>query len=87
MIRTVAQYSIVALAGLVAVKLVFKLLSFAFSLLMSVLWLVAILGLAYFVLKVIKAAMANGSPVTVTEEVEVEVEESGTGESEKESDD
>jgi hypothetical protein len=59
MVRTLAGYSVLAIIGIVALKLIVGLLGFAFSLLMSVLWLVAIGLVFYFILKVISPSTAR----------------------------
>jgi len=59
MIRTLAGYSVVAIIGIVALKLILWLLGFAFSLLMSLLWLAAIGLVFYFILKVISPNTAR----------------------------
>ena len=59
MVRTLAGYSVLAIIGIVALKLIVGLLGFAFSLLMSVLWLAAIGFVFYFILKVISPSTAR----------------------------
>jgi hypothetical protein len=59
MVRTLAGYSVLAIIGIVALKLILGLLGFAFSLLMSVLWLAAIGLVFYFILKVISPSTAR----------------------------
>lgn len=59
MIRTLVGYSVLAVVGIIALKLLFGLLSIAFSLLWAVLWL-AVLGFVfYLILKVISPRTAN----------------------------
>ncbi len=59
MVRTLAGYSILAVVGIVALKLIVWLLGFAFSLLWSLLWLAAIGLVFYFILKVISPNTAS----------------------------
>lgn len=59
MVRTLAGYSVLAIIGIIALKLILGLLGFAFSLLMSLLWLAAIGLVFYFVLKVISPTTAR----------------------------
>lgn len=59
MVRTLAGYSVLAIIGIVALKLIVGLLGFAFSLLMSLLWLAAIGFVFYFILKVISPTTAQ----------------------------
>lgn len=59
MVRTLAGYSVLAIIGIVALKLIVGLMGFAFSLLMSVLWLAAIGFVFYFILKVISPSAAR----------------------------
>jgi hypothetical protein len=75
MVRTLAGYSVLAIIGIVALKLIVGLLGFAFSLLMSVLWLAAIGLVFYFVLKVISPSTARRVREMIRgKEAEVEVE-------------
>ena len=75
MVRTLAGYSVLAIIGIVALKLIVGLLGFAFSLLMSVLWLAAIGFVFYFVLKVISPSTARRIREMVRgEQAEVDVE-------------
>jgi hypothetical protein len=75
MVRTLAGYSVIAIIGIVVLKLIVGLLGFAFSLLMSLLWLAAI-GLAfYFILKVISPNTARRVREMIRgREAEVDVE-------------
>jgi hypothetical protein len=59
MIRRLAGYSVIAVVGLVAIKLLFGLLGLAFSLLMTLLWLAVIGFLFYLVLKLISPSTAR----------------------------
>ena len=59
MVRTLAGYSVLAIIGIVALKLIVGLLGFAFSLLTSLLWLAAIGFVFYFILKVISPTTAQ----------------------------
>ncbi len=59
MIRTLVGYSIVAVVGVVALKMALGLLGFVFSLLSSLLWFVAIGFVIYLVLKVISPDTAS----------------------------
>ena len=59
MIRTLVGYSIVAVLGVVALKLALGLLGFVFSLLSSLLWFVVIGFVIYMVLKIISPNTAS----------------------------
>lgn len=75
MVRTLAGYSVLAIIGIVALKLIVGLLGFAFSLLMSVLWLAAIGFVFYFVIKVVSPSTARRIRDMIRgEQAEVEVE-------------
>ena len=75
MVRTLAGYSVLAIIGIVAMKLIVGLLGFAFSLLMSLLWLAAIGLVFYFILKVISPNTARRVRDMISgKETEVEVE-------------
>ena len=75
MVRTLAGYSVLAIIGIVALKLIVGLLGFAFSLLMSLLWLAAIGLVLYFILKVISPTTARRVREMISgKEAEVEVE-------------
>ncbi len=75
MVRTLAGYSVLAIIGIVALKLIVGLLGFAFSLLMSLLWLAAIGLVFYFILKVISPSTACRVREMISgKEAEVEVE-------------
>ncbi|KPJ90104.1 MAG: hypothetical protein AMS18_11520 [Gemmatimonas sp. SG8_17] len=65
MVRTIVSYSIMAVVGVVALKLVFGLLGFVFSLLSSLFWLAAIGFVIYVVLKVISPETASRIKETV----------------------
>ena len=75
MVRTLAGYSVLAVIGIVALKLIVGLLGFAFSLLMSLLWLAAFGLVFYFILKVISPNTARRVREMIRgKEAEVEVE-------------
>ena len=75
MVRTLAGYSVLAIIGIVALKLIVGLLGFAFSLLMSVLWLAAIGLVFYFILKVISPSTARRVREMIRgQDAEIEVE-------------
>jgi hypothetical protein len=75
MVRTLAGYSVLAVIGIVALKLILGLLGFAFSLLMSLFWLAAIGLVFYFILKVISPSTARRVREMIRgEDAEVEVE-------------
>lgn len=59
MIRTLIAYAILAVVGIVALKLLFGLLSLAFSLMWAVLWLAALGFVFYLVLKIISPNTAQ----------------------------
>ncbi len=59
MLRKLVGYSVLAVVGIVGIKLVFGLLGFAVSLLMTLLWLALIGFLFYLVLKVISPSAAR----------------------------
>ena len=75
MVRTLAGYSVLAIIGIVTLKLIVGLLGFAFSLLMSLLWLAAIGLVFYFILKVISPTTARRVREMISgKESEVEVD-------------
>ena len=75
MVRTLAGYSVLAVIGIVVLKLIVGLLGFAFSLLMSLFWLAAISLVFYFILKVISPSTARRVREMIRgEDAEVEVE-------------
>jgi hypothetical protein len=75
MVRTLAGYSVLAVIGIVALKLILGLLGFAFSLLMSLFWLAAIGLVFYFILKVISPSTARRVREMIRgEDAEIEVE-------------
>lgn len=75
MVRTLAGYSVLAVIGIVALKLILGLLGFAFSLLMSLFWLAAIGLVFYFILKVISPSTARRVREMIRgEDAEVEIE-------------
>jgi hypothetical protein len=59
MFRTLLGYALLAIAGFIALKLLFGLLGFAFSLLMMLLWLAAIGFVFYVALKLISPDTAR----------------------------
>ncbi len=59
MVRKMVGYSALAVIGIVGIKLVFGLLGFAVSLLMTLLWFALIGFLFYLVLKVISPSSAR----------------------------
>lgn len=59
MLRTLVGYAILAVLGYFALKLAFGLLGFAFSLLMTLLWLAAIGFVVYLGLKLISPDTAR----------------------------
>lgn len=59
MLRTLVGYAILAILGYFALKLVFGLLGFAFSLIMMLLWLAAIGFVFYLALKLISPDTAR----------------------------
>jgi hypothetical protein len=65
MARTLVGYSILAVIGMVAFKLLVGVLGFAFSLLTSLLWLAAIGFVVYLVLKVISPKTASKVKETI----------------------
>jgi len=59
MLRTILGYAVLAVVGILALKLIFGLLSIAFSLFWVVLWL-ALLGFVfYLILKVVSPSTAQ----------------------------
>ena len=59
MLRTLVGYAFLAVAGFIALKLAFGLLGFAFSLIMTLLWLAAIGFVFYLGLKLISPDTAR----------------------------
>ncbi len=59
MLRTFLGFAVLAVIAYVALKLIFGLLGFAFSLLMTLLWLAAIGFVIYLVLKVVSPETAR----------------------------
>lgn len=59
MMRTIMGYAVLAVVGLVALKLVFGLLSIAFTLFWAALWLAVLGFIFYLVLKVISPRTAE----------------------------
>ena len=65
MVRTLVSYSIVAVVGIVALKVVFGMLGFVFSLLSSLFWLAAVGFLIYMVLRIISPDTATRIKETI----------------------
>ncbi|UCG84935.1 MAG: hypothetical protein JSW71_13405 [Gemmatimonadota bacterium] len=65
MVRTIVSYSIIAVVGVVALKLVFGLLGFVFSLLSSLFWLAAIGLLIYVILRIFSPETATRVKETI----------------------
>ncbi len=59
MVRTLVGYSVLAVIGILALKLVLWLLGAAFSLVMSLLWLAAIGLLIYYALRILSPDTAD----------------------------
>jgi hypothetical protein len=59
MLRTLLGYAVLAIIGFFALKLLFGLLSLAFSLLIGLLWLAAVGFVVYLVLKLISPDLAR----------------------------
>jgi hypothetical protein len=59
MVRALLGYAVLAIVGIVALKLLFGLLSIAFSLLWVLLWLAALGFVFYIVLKVVSPSTAR----------------------------
>ena len=59
MLRSLLGFAVVAVAGIVALKLVFGVLGFVLSLAMTVLWLAAIGFVLYLLLKIISPRTAR----------------------------
>ena len=59
MFRTIFGYAVLAIIGFLALKLVFGLIGFAFSLAIGLLWLAAIGFVFYLVLKLISPGTAR----------------------------
>ncbi|MDH3457459.1 MAG: hypothetical protein OER90_11540 [Gemmatimonadota bacterium] len=59
MVRALIGYAVLAIVGIVALKLLFGLLSIAFSLLWALLWLAALGFVFYLVLKVVSPSTAR----------------------------
>jgi len=59
MVRTLAGYTIVAVIGIIAIKLVLGLLGLVFSLMWTVLWLAAIGFVLYLILKIVSPKTAR----------------------------
>jgi hypothetical protein len=65
MLRSLFGFAIIAVAGIVAVKLIFGVLGFALSLLMTLLWLAAIGFVFYLLLKIVSPRTARRVRETV----------------------
>ncbi len=74
MIRTFAGYAIVGLVGIIALKLVFSVIGFVFSLLWTLLWIAAIGFVFYLVLKLINPDAARRVREKVSGEKKAEAE-------------
>jgi hypothetical protein len=59
MLRTLLGYAVLAIVGFFALKLIFGLLSIAFSLFIGLLWLAAVGFAVYLVLKLISPNLAR----------------------------
>jgi len=59
MVRALLGYAVLAIVGIVALKLLFGLLSIAFSLLWALLWLAALGFVFYIVLKIVSPSTAR----------------------------
>ncbi|NIM52410.1 MAG: hypothetical protein GTN62_13970 [Gemmatimonadales bacterium] len=59
MVRALVGYSVLAIIGIIALKLVFGLLSIAFHILWVLLWLAALGFVFYLVLKIISPSTAR----------------------------
>ena len=59
MLRTILGYAVLAVVGIVALKLLFGLLSIAFSLFWALLWLAFLGFIFYLILKVISPKTAQ----------------------------
>ncbi len=75
MVRTIVGYTVVAIVGVVALKLVLGLFGFVLSLLSSLFWLVAIGFLIYVLLKIFSPETAN----RVKETIRGKEKEQGSG--------
>ncbi|MFQ5702572.1 MAG: hypothetical protein ACE5HT_00965 [Gemmatimonadales bacterium] len=65
MIRTIVGYSVLAIIGIIALKLVLGLIGFAVSLFMSLLWFAAIGFAFYLVLKLVSPSAARSVRETI----------------------
>ncbi len=59
MVRAVVGYSVLAVVGIVALKLMFGLLGLAFQLIWAVLWLAALGFIFYLIIKIISPSTAQ----------------------------
>jgi len=59
MVRALLGYAVLAIVGIVALKLLFGLLSIAFTLLWALLWLAALGFVFYIVLKIVSPSTAR----------------------------
>ena len=65
MVRALVGYSVLAIVGIFALKLVFGVLSIAFSLLWGLLWLAALGFVFYLVLRVVSPRTADRVKETI----------------------
>jgi len=70
MVRAIVGYSVLAIVGLFALKLVFGLLSIAFSLLWALLWLAALGFVFYLVLRIVSPKTADRVKETIRGQAE-----------------
>jgi hypothetical protein len=66
MLRSILGYAVLAIIGFLALKLVFGMLGFVFSLAMTLIWLAAIGFVFYLVLKLISPSTARRVREVVT---------------------
>ena len=59
MVRAVVGYSVLAVVGIIALKLLFTLLGLAFKLIWAVLWLAALGFIFYLIIKIISPRTAQ----------------------------
>ena len=59
MVRALLGYAVLAIVGIVALKLLFGLLSIAFTLLLALIWLAALGFVFYIVLKIVSPSTAR----------------------------
>jgi hypothetical protein len=65
MVRALVGYSVLAIVGIFALKLIFGVLSIAFSLLWGLLWLAALGFVFYLVLRVVSPRTADRVKETI----------------------